>query len=123
MRDGGLSRLSIERTGFKHNVRARFFNPLANIAASMERSGRPVSIQDGKRSEAIGVGNPAGSAGGHTSETPAHIIAAAQLGFLGHEQAQEFLADVAKANNCEVIRRNGPSLSESVCRGSCQFCG
>src|SRR5205807_1908365 len=98
MRDGRLPRLSIERTGFKHNVRARFFNPLANIAASMERSGRPVSIQDGKRIEAIRVGNPAGSAGGHASESPAHIIAAAQFGFLGDEQAQKFLADVAKTN-------------------------
>src|SRR5258708_26906879 len=70
----------------------------------------------------MGVGDPAGPARGHTRQPPAHVIAAAQLCFLGDEQAQKRLADVAKTNDREIIRRDGLALSELVCRCSRQFC-
>ena len=77
--DGGLAGLRIERAGLEQNIRARFFEPLANVPARLGLRGRPVAMEDGEGAEAIGVGHPAGAARGHTCQPPAHVIAAAQL--------------------------------------------
>ena len=79
MLDRGLTGLRIERTGLKQNICPRFFQPLAYVAANMDRRSGPVAVQNGEWIQAIGVGYPAGPARGDTGETPAHVIAAAQL--------------------------------------------
>ena len=82
----------------------------------------PAAVQNGEWIEAVGVRYPAGPTRGYTGEPPAHVIAAAQLGFLGDEQTQKFAAYVAETNDREIIGRNGLALSESVRRRRREFC-
>jgi hypothetical protein len=77
--------LYIERAGFKQNVSTRSFEPLANVAARLGRGSGPVAVQDGERIKPFGISDPTGAARGHAGQSPAHVVAAAQLGFLGDE--------------------------------------
>jgi hypothetical protein len=81
-----------------------------------------MAIEDGKRIQAIGVSDPAGASRSHARQPPSHVIATAQFGLFRNEEMQKRTADVAKTNDCEVIGRNGPALSESMCRCCRQFC-
>ena len=81
-----------------------------------------MTIEDGKRIQAVRVGDPASAAGGHTGQPPSHVVATAQFGLFRNEEMQKRTADVAKTNDCEVVGRNGPALSESVCRCCVQLC-
>jgi hypothetical protein len=42
--DRGLASVHIKRAGLKQNVRARFFEPIANIATHLGRGGGPTAI-------------------------------------------------------------------------------
>jgi hypothetical protein len=42
--DRGLASVHIKRAGLKQNVRARFFEPIANIAAHLGRGGGPTAV-------------------------------------------------------------------------------
>jgi len=66
------------------------------------RGGGPTAVEDSEGIEAIGVCYPAGPARGDARKPPAHVVAAAQFGFLGNEQAQKFAAYVAEANDREI---------------------
>jgi hypothetical protein len=70
------------------------------------RALRPMPIEQRERIETVGIGHPAGTARGYTGQTPADIVAAAQLGFLGDEQAEQRAANVAETNDGEVEERN-----------------
>jgi hypothetical protein len=74
-----------------------------------------VIIEDGDGIHAIRIDKPPGAARGHTGETPANIVAAAQFGLFGDEQAQEGAAYVAETDDCQVIGRNG-FLQELISR-------
>ena len=53
--------------------------------------------------ETVGIGHPAGTARGYTGQAPADIVAAAQLRFLGDEQAEQRAANVAETDESEII--------------------
>jgi len=65
--------------------------------------GGKVAIQNGNGIEPVGIGDPAGPARGDTRQPPADVVAAAELGFLGDEEPQEGAADVAEADDSEVV--------------------
>ena len=101
---GGFAGGGVERTGFEDDVGASAFDPFANVV----RSGggirrRPVIIENGERIEAVGIGDPAVAARGDAGEAPADVVAAAEFGFFGDEQAQEGARDVAEADDGEVV--------------------
>jgi hypothetical protein len=56
-------------------------------------------VEDRERIQAVGIGEPADAARGHSGEPPAHVVAAAELGFLGDQQTQEGAAYVAEADD------------------------
>jgi hypothetical protein len=106
--DGGLAGLCVERAGFEEDVGAGALEPFANVAGllrvrrlrvGVRRLVGPVIVEDGQRIQAVGVGDPAGSASGDSGETPADVVAAAELGLFGDEQAEERAADVAQADD------------------------
>lgn len=106
MVDGGLAGLCVERAGFEEDVGAGALEPFADVArgglrvlrVELMRRG-PVIVEDGQRVEAVGVGDPAGSASGDSGEAPADVVAAAELSLFGDEQAEERAADVAQADD------------------------
>jgi hypothetical protein len=65
-----------------------------------------VIVEDRERVQAVGVGEPAGAAGGYASDAPANVVAAAKFGFFRDEQAQEGPADVAEAYQGQVVEWN-----------------
>jgi hypothetical protein len=65
-----------------------------------------VIVEDRERVQAVGVGEPAGAAGGYAGEAPANVVAAAKFGFFGDEQAQEGPADVTEADQGQVVGWN-----------------
>ena len=108
--DGRLAGLDVERTGFENYVGAGTFEPFANIARGLcvLRRG-PVIIEDGQRVEAVGIGEPPAAARGDTREAPADVLAAAQFDFFGDKLANESAADVAEADDREIVGWNGAS--------------
>jgi hypothetical protein len=74
-----------------------------------------VIIEDSDGIHAIGIGEPSGAAGGDARETPADVVAASQLGLFGDEQAQQGTTNVAEADDCQVVRRDG-FLQELISR-------
>jgi len=60
----------------------------------------PVIVEDGERVEAVGVGTPAVAASGDAGEAPADVVAAAEFGFFGDEEAEERAAYVAEPDDC-----------------------
>ena len=82
---------------------------------------RPVIVENGEWVEAVGVGAPAVAAGGDASEAPADIVAAAELGLLGNEEAEECAADVAESDDREVVGGDGAlyGFCECGCSSLC----
>jgi len=62
-----------------------------------------VAVQNGDGIEPVGIGDPAGAARGDSRQAPADVVAAAQFGFLGDEETEESAADVAEADDSEVV--------------------
>ena len=61
----GLAALRIERTGFKENVGARAVEPFSDVGQNFQMSAlRPMPVEQREGIEAVGVGNPAGTARG-----------------------------------------------------------
>jgi hypothetical protein len=65
----------------------------------------PVEQREGV--ESVGIGNPAGTARGYASETPANVVAASQLRFLGDEEPEQRAANAAETDDGEVVERDG----------------
>jgi hypothetical protein len=114
--DGGLAGLEVERTGFEDYVGAGTVEPFANIARGLCLLQRgPVIVEDSQRVEAVGIGEPAAAACGDTREAPADVIAAAEFDFFGDELANESAADIAEADDREIVGWNGASeISRSI---------
>jgi hypothetical protein len=108
--DGGLAGLEVERTGFENYVGAGTFEPFANIARGLcvLRRG-PVIVEDGQRVDAVGIGESPAAARGDTCEAPADVITAAHFDFFGDKLANESTADVAEADDREIVGWNGAS--------------
>jgi hypothetical protein len=108
MFDGGMAGVAIEGGGFEEDVGASGFKPLADVARSRPR-GRigKLMVQERGSVEAIGIGDPADAAGGDASEGPVEIVVAAEEFALGEEEAEKFLADVAEADESEIIGADG----------------
>ena len=98
---GRLAGLRVEGAGFEENVGAGALEPLAGVAwrLILRRRGGPAIVEDGERVEAVGVGAPAVAASGDSGETPTDVVAAAELGFLGNEEAEERATYVAEADD------------------------
>jgi hypothetical protein len=58
-----------------------------------------VIVEDSDGIHTIGIGEPSGAAGGDAGEAPADVVAAAEFGFFGDEQAQEGAAYVAETDD------------------------
>jgi hypothetical protein len=56
-------------------------------------------MESSKRVEAVGIRDPARAACGDSSETPANVVAAAQVGFFGDEQAKKGACYIAHADD------------------------
>ena len=69
-----------------------------------------MTVEDGERIQAVGIDEPAGAARGDSGETPAHVVAAAQLRLFGDEQAQEGASYVAETDDRQVVGWNGDLL-------------
>ncbi len=98
---GGLAGLRVEGAGFEEDVGAAALEPFADVARrlALQRMRGPVIVEDGERVEAVGVGAPAVAASGDSSQAPADVVAAAELGFLGDEEAEERAADVPEPDD------------------------
>lgn len=98
---GGLARLYIEGTGFEEDVGAAALEPFADVARSLVLRWLrgPMIVEDGQRIEAVGVGAPAVAARGDSGEAPADVVAAAELGFFGNEEAEERAANVPEPDD------------------------
>lgn len=108
MIDGGLAVVGVEGAGFEDDVGADAFEPLADVSRSCSWVLRgPVIVEDSERVQAVGVGEPARAAGGYAGEAPADVVAAAEFGLFGDEQAQEGAADVAETYQGQVVGWNG----------------
>ena len=105
--DGGLASLEIQRTGFEDYVGAGTLEPFANVTwrLCVLRRG-PVIVEDSQRVETVGIGEPAAAACGDAREAPANVIAAPQFDFFGDKLTNESAADVAKADDREIIGWN-----------------
>ena len=57
-----------------------------------------MAVQNGERIQAVGIGEPADAACRDAGEAPTHIVAAAQLGLFGDQQAQQRAPDISKAD-------------------------
>jgi hypothetical protein len=60
----------------------------------------PVTVEDGERIQPVGINEPTCPTSRNSSQTPAHIVAAAQLRLLGDEQAEECASYIAEADDC-----------------------
>ena len=119
MIDGGLAVVGVERTGFEDDVGADAFEPLAGVSRSGSWVLRgPVIVEDSERVQAVGVGEPARAAGGYAGEAPADVVAPAEFGLFGDEQAQKGAADVAETDQGQVIGWNGFLLRSDFVRGA-----
>jgi hypothetical protein len=67
---------------------------------------RRAGVEQGGGIETIGVGEPAEAAGGEAGEAPVDFVVAAQDFALGEKETDEFLADVAEADQGEIVRAN-----------------
>jgi len=101
MIDGRLAGLRNERTGLEENIGARFFQPFADILRrrGLRILGGKMAVESGDGIEAIGIGDPAGAARGYAGQAPANVVAAAEFGFFGDEEAEEGAADIAEADD------------------------
>ena len=102
--DGGLAGGGVERTGFEEDIGASAFDPFTDVVRGGRGTRRrPMTIENGERVEAVGIGDPAVAARGDAGEAPANIVTAAQFSFFGDEKAQEGACDVAEADDGEVV--------------------
>lgn len=85
---GGLAALRIERTGFEKNIGTTKVQPLSDILRRRGRTLRPMAVEQGQRVQAVGIGDPAGAARGDSSQTPANVVAAAQVRLFRDEQTE-----------------------------------
>jgi hypothetical protein len=121
-----LAGFNVERAGFEEDVGAGTLEPFADVARRLRvrrlwmrmwRLVGPVIVEDGKRVEAVGVGAPAVAAGCDAGEAPADVVATAELGLLGDEEAEEGAADVAETDDGEVV--GGDGGLRSFCERDC----
>jgi hypothetical protein len=73
-----------------------------------------MAVEHGDGVEAVGVGDPACAASGYTRQPPANVVAAAEFGFFGNEEAEECPADISEADDGEVVGRNGGNPFRAV---------
>jgi len=103
--DRGLAGVHIERAGLKQNIARVFSSHSQTSRQNVGRGGGPTAVEDSEGIEAIASATQPDRRVA-TPQAPAHVVAAAQFGFLGNEQAQKFAAYVAEANDREIIGRN-----------------
>jgi hypothetical protein len=118
MIDGGLAGTAVERSRLEEDVRVRSFKPFADILRRGPRGRlRAAARQECLGVESIRIRDPADAARGDASELPLDAVVLAQASFLRAQQTQEFLADVAEADQREFVRSNvSPSIVELVAR-------
>jgi hypothetical protein len=67
---------------------------------------RRPGIKQGGGIETIGVGEPAEAAGSQAGETPVDFVVAAEDFALCEKETDELLADIAEADQGEIVRAN-----------------
>ncbi|HUJ31743.1 MAG TPA: hypothetical protein VLY23_10725 [Candidatus Acidoferrum sp.] len=107
MGDGGLAGETVERSGFEDDVGLGLFEPLADVLrrGPLRRLGE-MAEQQGLGVEAVRIGDPADAARGYACEFPFNGVVVAETRFLGAKEANEFLADVAEADEGEFVGAN-----------------
>jgi hypothetical protein len=110
MVDGGLACAAIEGCGFEEDVGAGYAQPIADIFRRFPcgRLGETIVEQRGGI-EADWVGDPSDAARGEAGEAPVDAIGIAKVCLFGKKQTDEFLADVAEADEREIVSANGPA--------------
>jgi hypothetical protein len=65
--------------------------------------------------QAIGIRDPANTARSYASKFPRDCVVPEKDFFLRGEEADEFLADVAESDECEIVGANGNSSAVDAC--------
>jgi hypothetical protein len=73
-----------------------------------------VTMENGKRVEAVGISDPPGPARRDSREPPAYVVTPAQISLFGNEQPQKRAGDVAHADDGEIVGRHWPFLREEA---------
>ncbi len=111
MINGGVARVTIERCCFEEDIGAGCTEPFADVVRRFPcgRIGEAILEQCGGI-EAICVGDPSDSAGGNSCEAPINAMRFAEVRLLREQEADEFLTDVAEADESEIVSADGRLL-------------
>jgi hypothetical protein len=99
MIDSGLAGAAVERSRLEENVRIGFFEPFADVLRrGPRRRFRAAARKQCFGVESILIGDPADAARGEARKFPLYAVIFAKASFLRAQQAYEFLANVAEAD-------------------------